>query len=172
MLINFVNFRDLADVASFSVFNATPEREDGVLGTLPDGRPVWPVYTDETDPNTGEVIRWVTAEVSTPVECPRTPYKFGGGVMRSDYRKGRLTLPGGQEIEINQSETRAKSSRASDNFCLVEAAPVGAEYVTEDYDPQAEGDEIDYEYTKYRRWTEWTRYRRFDDGWVITGIWY
>ena len=144
--ISFVDFQDLAHVARFSVFNAHPEREDGMLGQLPDGRPVWPVYTDEEDPETGEFVQWVTAEVEPGRDAPnRQPYKFGGGVLRSDWCKGWLN-----GVEIDPTETRVEGITASENWHLVETAPVGAVFESLD----STGEE--------------TSWRKFQDGWVLT----
>ena len=148
MLISFVEFQDLAHVANFSVFNAHPEREDGMLGQLPNGRPVWPVYTEEHDPETGEVTQWVTARIDRGQVTPYPqPYKFGGGVLRSDWSKGWL-----DGVEIDPTETWARGIRASENWHLVETAPIGAVFETLD----STGDELSW--------------RKFEDGWVLTRV--
>lgn len=58
--ISYIEFADLEAVERFEVFDAQPEREDGRLGELPDGTPVWPVFTDDIENN----VVWVTATVA------------------------------------------------------------------------------------------------------------
>lgn len=57
--ISFIEFRSLADARAFSVFDAVPEREDGVLGVLPDGTPVRARYVWDDDNG----VEWTLADI-------------------------------------------------------------------------------------------------------------
>lgn len=61
-LIKFVVFEHISDVDRFCVYNAIPEREDGQLGQLSDGTPVWPEYQAcPWDSESGDIM--VTAKL-------------------------------------------------------------------------------------------------------------
>lgn len=57
--VRFQFFSSLEAAKSFGVVDAIPEREDGMLGQLPDGTPVWAKYED--DPASGRV--WTVADL-------------------------------------------------------------------------------------------------------------
>lgn len=59
-LCSFVKFADLDHALTFAVMNATPEREDDVIGQLPNGVLVHGVTVDDDDRD-GDF--WLTTDV-------------------------------------------------------------------------------------------------------------
>ena len=45
----FIQFNSIDHAKAFCVVDATPEREDGAIGVLPDGTLVWEEYVDDPE---------------------------------------------------------------------------------------------------------------------------